>query len=116
MFVIIQKGGGKKGKMFLKEQLGQNIQILRKKKKLTQEKFAELIGIDSKNVSKIEIGKNYPAAETLSLIIKALDIEPYELFIFDNNINYEKMKNEIITSLEDKNILVHLYKYLKTIE
>ena len=50
--------------MSLKIQLGKKIQLLRKQKKMTQEKFAELIGIDPKNVSKIENGNNYPAAET----------------------------------------------------
>ncbi len=102
--------------MLLKEKLGKNIQAIRKKQKLTQEKFAELINIDSKNVSKIENGKIYPAAETLSLIIKALNIEPYELFIFDKEIDFSKMKNEIINALEDKNTLIQLYKYLQIIK
>jgi len=54
--------------MTLKQQLGQRIQILRKKCKLTQEQFAEKIGIDPKNVSKIENGNNYPSPETLTAI------------------------------------------------
>ena len=58
--------------MSLKIQLGQKIQMLRKKRRLTQEQFAELIGIDPKNVSKIENGNNYPSAETLTSIAKAL--------------------------------------------
>ncbi len=99
--------------MLLKEELGKNIQILRKRKKLTQEKFAELIGIDPKNVSKIENGKNYPTAETLSLIIDALGVEAYELFVFEKDLDYNKMKQEIISSLDNKNTVIHLYKYMK---
>ncbi len=98
--------------MALKQDLGQRIQYLRKEKKLTQEGLAELVGIDQKNISKIENGNNYPAAETLTAIANALDVDIYELFVF-NKIPYEQMKEEIINSLNsDKNIL-YLYKCLK---
>lgn len=98
--------------MALKQDLGQRIQYLRKEKKLTQEALAELVGIDQKNISKIENGNNYPAAETLTAIANALEVDVYELFVF-NKIPYEQMKEEIINSLNnDKNIL-YLYKCLK---
>lgn len=44
--------------MALKQDLGQRIQYLRKQQKLTQEALAELVGIDPKNISKIENGNN----------------------------------------------------------
>ena len=94
--------------MTLKKQLGKRIQELRKKKKLTQEKFAELIGIDPKNVSKIENGNNYPTAENLTSIANALDAEIYELFVFKDNISYESMKSEIIEALDDKKTVLYL--------
>lgn len=98
--------------MTLKQELGAKIQKLRKTKKLTQEKLAELVGIDPKNISRIENGNNYPTAENLTSIAKALNVEIYELFVF-NSIPYEIMKSEIINALEnDKNIL-YLYKCLK---
>ena len=98
--------------MTLKQELGAKIQKLRKSKKLTQEQLAELVGIDPKNISRIENGNNYPTAENLTSIAKALNVEIYELFVF-NNIPYEVMKSEIINALEnDKNIL-YLYKCLK---
>jgi len=98
--------------MILKKELGKNIQNMRKSQKMTQEKFAELIGIDSKNVSKIENGLNYPAAETLTAIANALGVEIYELFVF-NDIPYEQMRKEIIDALDDKQQTVYLYKCLK---
>lgn len=98
--------------MTLKQELGAKIQKLRKSKKLTQEQLAELVGIDPKNISRIENGNNYPTAENLTSIAKALNVEIYELFVF-NSIPYDVMKSEIITALEnDKNIL-YLYKCLK---
>ena len=98
--------------MLLKKELGKNIRTLRKQRNLTQEQFAELIGIDSKNVSKIENGNNYPSAETLNSIVKAFNIEYYELFIFENQIPYEEMKSKIIESLKDNKNVVLLYKTL----
>lgn len=99
--------------MLLKKLLGKRIQELRKKSKYTQEKFAEIINIDPKNVSKIENGNNYPSAETLTAIAKALDVDIYELFVFNNDIPYSQMKDEIISALEDDKTILYLYKQLK---
>ena len=99
--------------MTLKQDLGQRIQHLRKEKKLTQEVLAEMVGIDPKNISKIENGNNYPAAETLSAIAKALDVDVYELFVF-NTIPYEQMRDELLNAIENKRTLLYLYKCLKS--
>lgn len=101
--------------MSLKQQLGQRIQAIRKSKRLTQEQFAELIGIDPKNVSKIENGNNYPSPETLTSIARALDVDIYELFVFQEEIPIEKMKEKIVNALDiDKNV-IFLYQALKTL-
>ena len=101
--------------MTLKQQLGQRIQILRKKCKLTQEQFAEKIGIDPKNVSKIENGNNYPSPETLTAIARALDVDIYELFVFKEEMPLEDMKTKVIEALEiDKNV-VFLYQTLRAL-
>jgi len=96
--------------MQLKIDLGKRIQYLRKQKDMTQETLGNIIGIDSKNVSKIENGINYPTAETLSAIAEALNVEFYELFLFDRKITYDEMKNEIIKELDNKNSVIALYK------
>ena len=98
--------------MNLKHSLGKRIQEIRKSKRLTQEQFAELIGMDPKNVSKIENGKNYPTAENLNAIANALGVDVYELFVF-NEIPYEDMKSEIINSLDNEKTILYLYKSLK---
>ena len=61
--------------MTLKQDLGQRIQKLRKDKKITQEQLAEMVGIDPKNISRIEKGNNYPTAENLTSIAKALHVD-----------------------------------------
>lgn len=98
--------------MALKQDLGQRIQYLRKQQKLTQEALAELVGIDPKNISKIENGNNYPSAETITAIATALNVDIYELFVF-NQIPYEQMREEIITSINSDKTLLYLYKCLK---
>ena len=98
--------------MALKQDLGQRIQYLRKQQKLTQEALAELVGIDPKNISKIENGNNYPSAETITAIATALNVDIYELFVF-NKIPYEQMREEIITSLNSDKTLLYLSKCLK---
>ena len=99
--------------MSIKDKLGQRIKEVLKLRKLTQEKLAEFVGIDTKNISKIENGNNYPSADTIVSIAKALDVNVYELFIFDTEIDYESMRKEIIQSLGNKNTVVALYKTLK---
>ena len=96
----------------LKQKLGQTIQKYRKIRNLTQEQLAEKIGIDQKNISKIENGNNYPTAENLTLIAKALDVEIYELFLY-KDISIDFMKQEIINSLDDNNNIFYLYHQLK---
>lgn len=98
--------------MALKQDLGQRIQYLRKQQKLTQEALAELVGIDPKNISKIENGNNYPSAETITAIATALNVDIYELFVF-NKIPYKQMREEIINSLNSDKTLLYLYKCLK---
>lgn len=98
--------------MTLKQDLGQRIQKLRKDKKITQEQLAEMVGIDPKNISRIEKGNNYPTAENLTSIAKALHVDIYELFVF-NSIPLEQMKEEIINSLKSEKNILHLYQCLK---
>ena len=98
--------------MTLKQDLGQRIQKVRKDKKITQEQLAEMVGIDPKNISRIEKGNNYPTAENLTSIAKALHVDIYELFVF-NSIPLEQMKEEIINSLNSEKNILHLYQCLK---
>lgn len=63
--------------------VGQNIKILRKVRNITQEDLAGIIGIHSRQLSKIETGEHFPSCRTLEKICIALDIQPKELFDFE---------------------------------
>lgn len=79
----------------LKENLGKRIQEIRKSKNLTQEKLAEMIGIDTPNLSNIERGKRFVSSDTLEKIIKSLNVKEKDLFDFE----HIKSKNELINSI-----------------
>ena len=93
------------------ELFGKRLKEVRKSRHLTQERLAEIINIDTKQVCRIENGSCFTTFETLQKISTALSISLYELF------NYEHKKskdilieeiNEILNKMSENNIeLVH---------
>ena len=53
---------------------GKRLQQIRKEKGLTQEQLAEMAGVHEKHISKLELGTYKPSFDTLSKILKVLDI------------------------------------------
>ena len=100
--------------MNLKEKLGKQIQLIRKQQHMTQEQLAKIIKIDSKSISKIEKGRNYPTPENLNAIADALNVRVYEFFLFEETKSVEKMKSEIVKAINrDHKTLMYLYHMLK---
>lgn len=75
----------KKVGIFLKE--------LRKDKNITQEKFAELIGVSSRTVSRWETGSNMPDLDLLIQIADYYEVDIRE--ILDGERKSEKMNKEL---------------------
>ena len=69
--------------MTIRLKIGKKIKELRKKLEVTQEKLAEVAGIDYKYLQRLE-GKNPPALkiDTIGRLAKALKVEPAELLKF----------------------------------
>jgi transcriptional regulator with XRE-family HTH domain len=67
-----------------KELFGARIKELRKNEGVSQERLSEQIGIESKYLSRIEVGKSYPSLETVEKIADALQVEIKELFNFSH--------------------------------
>lgn len=63
--------------------LGNNIKLLRKAKGITQEDLAGIIGIHSRQLSKIETGEHFPSCKTLEKICITLNVNPVDLFDFE---------------------------------
>lgn len=86
--------------MSIKKQFGNNVQRYRKLKKLTQEKLAELVGLDPTSISSIETGKFFPTIDNVKKISEALDINLETLFHFEDEFEEQKIYNEVVSIVE----------------
>ena len=97
----------------LKIHIGQKIKFFRKKRSLSQEQLAEMVNMETKSLSRIESGHNYPMYENLILISNALEVEPWQLYYMENSKDISSMKDDIINALEkDESKIVPMYQYL----
>ena len=81
--------------MISKKAIGIKIKTLRKDKKITQEKFSEIIDVSTRHMVNIEMGYIYPSIETLEKISMALNV-PIQSFFEDDEYNKYYEKNEVI--------------------
>jgi len=65
-----------------KELLGARIKELRKSCGFSQEHLAEMVGVEPKHVSRIEVGSSYPSLNRVELIAEALGRPIRDLFDF----------------------------------
>jgi transcriptional regulator with XRE-family HTH domain len=71
----------------LREKFGQRLKAIRLARKLSQEQFAELLGISVDFLSLIERGINAPSFENLDAFSTQLNIPLTALFDFDAALN-----------------------------
>ena len=101
----------------IKKRLGRRIQELRKSHKLTQEQLAEKIEIGTSNISYIETDKFYPTPDTLSKIAKALNVEIYELYMFEQLKPIDELRTELIGAIRANDDLTRLmYKFYLSVK
>ena len=79
--------------------LGGRIKEFRKLRKLSQEQLAEKVNIDSKHLSRIEVGRGFPSLDTLENLAKALNVELKDFFEFAHKAPSQKELKEILNSL-----------------
>lgn len=105
--------------MDIKQELGEKIKRVRKKRGLTQEQLAEMINISSRNLSNIEIGISFPKSETLEKILTSLNISTQELFANDHLKSNTELINVIncyIDKVKDDNkTLEKIYRIIRDI-
>lgn len=102
----------------LKQKLGARIQEIRRSKKLTQEKLAEIIDMDKPNLSNIECGRRFMTAETLEKIACALDVKESELFNFEHLEERQKLIEEINKAVEgaSDDELKYIFKMISSLK
>lgn len=84
-----------------KQLLGRRIKELIKRKGISQEKLAEMIGVEPTALSNIVTGRNYPLFTTLEKIINVLDINFSDVFKFEHHNSNENLQKQIIKILEN---------------
>ena len=101
----------------IKKLLGKRIREIRISRKMTQEKLSELTDIGTSSISKIESGHFHPTDENFEKIAKALNIEPYKLYMFEHQKNTKDLKIELIDILNKttEQELRLIYKIIKSI-
>lgn len=96
----------------IKKLLGKRIRELRKSRAITQEQLAEMLGIGPANISYIENGKFAPSIENFEKLVDIFDVEPWELYKFNNSKTPEQIKGELYRAMDsDEELLKLLYKF-----
>ena len=85
----------------LKKLLGKRIKEIRLAKDLTQEQLSELTEIGASSISKIESGIYHPSDENLERIAKALNVEPYKLYMCNQHKDPKDLLKEITAMLKN---------------
>jgi transcriptional regulator with XRE-family HTH domain len=67
-----------------KKLLGRRIKSLRRRRGYSQETLAEIVGISSRYVSRIETGKENPTLDLFLRLAKGLKVRLYEIFQFEH--------------------------------
>ncbi len=60
---------------------GNNVKYFRYQKKLTQENLAEKCDFSIPYISQLELGWHMPSFKKLEILARALEIEPFELYV-----------------------------------
>ena len=93
-----------------KKVIGKIIKEFRKIKNLTQFELAERVGINEKQVSRIEVGLNCPTYITFAKLVEILDID-INLFIKNNKESDNMLVQELyymIKNLNDSEIKMYI--------
>ena len=94
---------------------GKRIKEIRKKKKYTQEKLAEILGLDNQTISRIETGHYFTSYENLEKMATLLDVNIKDFFDFQHLNDKEELYKNILLKL-DKLSLKDLQKVFKFIQ
>ena len=103
--------------MHSKEIIGRRIKEFRKNRKMSQEFLAEKLGIEPRQLSKLETGKHYPSFETMTKLLGILNLS-FEDFMNNGHLqSAQELEQEILymVHLLDNNQRQIMYKFLKAI-
>lgn len=70
----------------IKKKIGNNLKRLRLEKGLKQSELAEIVGVEDKTISRIEVGGNYPSMDLLVRLAEVLDCELVDFVNFSDKV------------------------------
>ena len=82
--------------------IGKKFKEYRKSKKLTQAELAEQVGLNEKQISRIEAGLNYPTYLTFTKLIEVLDVNIAD-FTVQAPITTNPLQDEIMHIVKTSN-------------
>jgi len=88
-----------------KELLGMRVREVRKLRGLSQERLAEKVGVDPKQISRIEGGKSAPSLDSLEAIARSLQVEMKDLLDFQHlvdNCPLEEQAMQLLLLMNDQ--------------
>lgn len=101
----------------LKKCFGARIKELREAKGLNQEQLAELVSMESRQISRIETGRSFTTLENIENIAHALNVEAEELFSFRHKQSKDILINKIndfLLNAEDEKVEL-IYKLVEAV-
>lgn len=101
-----------------KKLLGKRIRHLRNMKGMTQQKLGDKAGFSYKYLGAIERGEKNPSTDNLAKVAAALEVELYELFVFEHETeDTNELKKKIDEMLKDvsKKEFGTIYRVIKAI-
>ena len=105
--------------MDLKTLFGQRLKALRNERLISQENFAEQVGVSTQSLSQIETGRKFVSSKTLTKIIQALDVPYLELFNFNMEVNEKgDLYTAVLCELSkcDQNCLSYVLDNLRAVK
>lgn len=88
----------------IKKILGLNLRKLRKHNNLTQEEFAETVGMATQTINTIESGRQFPKIDNFEKICEVYKVSPAQLLLIPDGIKEEsniELTNKIVSQLEN---------------
>lgn len=81
---------------------GQLLRRARRAHKLGQAELAERVNIGAKHLGRLERGEKQPSFELIIALANAMEVSPSVFFQFDNARSDQKMKEQVLRLLEER--------------
>jgi transcriptional regulator with XRE-family HTH domain len=105
--------------MDVKKELGLKIKRIRQKEGLTQDQFAERIGIATRTLAGIEIGESFVSSQTIENILTYTGMQFEDFFISSHLRPTEDLLDDIKAYLDlikdDREKVENIYKVVKAL-